>query len=167
MNLIPDVILHTAHQDEDQVRDHYDRGDDFYGWFLGPRMIYTSGVISDINKKETLEQLQDNKLTMVCDKLGLKKGDKMLDIGCGWGTLAAFAGKNYGADVTGGEFPSFSWSFLTCQSLFPATRLLSVTSVSATTVFPSLRAASSAPTSVTFPRPRASLTKFRASRWLR
>ncbi len=66
-------------------------------------MIYTSGVISDINKMETLEELQDNKLTMVCEKLALQKGDKMLDIGCGWGTLATFAAKNYGADVTGGE----------------------------------------------------------------
>lgn len=103
MNLIPDVILHSQSQDEEQVRDHYDRGDDFYSWFLGPRMIYTSGVISDINKMETLEELQDNKLTMVCEKLDLQKGDKMLDIGCGWGTLATFAAKNYGADVTGGQ----------------------------------------------------------------
>ncbi|KAK8861650.1 hypothetical protein IAR55_002473 [Kwoniella newhampshirensis] len=101
MNLIPEVIVHSQSQDEEQVRDHYDRGDDFYSWFLGPRMIYTSGVISDINRMETLEELQDNKLTMVCEKLNLQKDDKMLDIGCGWGTLAAFAGKNYGADVTG------------------------------------------------------------------
>ncbi|KAK3066027.1 Sphingolipid C9-methyltransferase 2, partial [Coniosporium uncinatum] len=43
--MIPEVIMHTRSQDEEQVRDHYDRGDDFYGWFLGPRMIYTSGVI--------------------------------------------------------------------------------------------------------------------------
>ncbi|WVQ65022.1 uncharacterized protein L199_003192 [Kwoniella botswanensis] len=100
-NLIPDVIIHSQSQDEEQVRDHYDRGDDFYSWFLGPRMIYTSGVISDINKMETLEELQDNKLKMVCEKLDLKPTDKMLDIGCGWGTLATFAGKNYGCDVTG------------------------------------------------------------------
>ncbi|WRT65768.1 uncharacterized protein IL334_002717 [Kwoniella shivajii] len=100
-NLIPDVIIHSQTQDEEQVRDHYDRGDDFYSWFLGPRMIYTSGVISDINRMETLEELQDNKLKMVCEKLDLKETDRMLDIGCGWGTLATFAGKNYGADVTG------------------------------------------------------------------
>lgn len=100
-NLLPEVIVHSQSQDEEQVRDHYDRGDDFYSWFLGPRMIYTSGVISDINKQETLEELQDNKLALVCEKLDLQPEDRLLDIGCGWGTLAAYAGKNYGCDVTG------------------------------------------------------------------
>jgi len=87
--------------DEEQVRDHYDRGDDFYGWFLGPRMIYTSGIISDVNKEETLEQLQDNKLAIVCEKIDIKEGEKLLDIGCGWGTLARFASEHFGAHVTG------------------------------------------------------------------
>ena len=67
--LIPEVVLHTTSQDEEQVRDHYDRGDDFYAWFLGPRMVYTSGIIRDINVEESLEQLQDNKLTVVCEKV--------------------------------------------------------------------------------------------------
>ncbi|CDK26999.1 unnamed protein product [Kuraishia capsulata CBS 1993] len=98
---IPEVLLHSRSQDEEQVRDHYDRGDDFYGWFLGERMIYTSGLISDKNKAESLEQLQDNKLKVVCEKIGLKKGDYLLDLGCGWGTLAAFASSQYGANVTG------------------------------------------------------------------
>ena len=91
----------TNPTDEEQVRGHYDRGDDFYGWFLGPRMIYTSGIISDINKEESLEQLQDNKLGIVCEKIQLQPGDKLLDIGCGWGTLAKYASVNYGAHVTG------------------------------------------------------------------
>lgn len=83
------------------MRGHYDRGDDFYAWFLGPRMIYTSGVISDVNKEETLEQIQDNKLSVVCEKIDLQKDEKLLDIGCGWGTLARFASVNFGAKVTG------------------------------------------------------------------
>lgn len=76
-------------------------GDDFYEWFLGPRMVYTSGVVLDLEREETLEELQDNKLTLVCEKLNLEPTDRLLDIGCGWGTLAAFAAKNYGCDVTG------------------------------------------------------------------
>jgi cyclopropane fatty-acyl-phospholipid synthase-like methyltransferase len=69
--------------------------------FLGPRMVYTSGIVLDLSREETLEELQDNKLTVVCEKLGLKPSDRLLDVGCGWGTLAAFAAKNYGCDVTG------------------------------------------------------------------
>lgn len=64
-------------------------------------MIYTSGIISDPSKEETLEQLQDNKLKIVCEKINLKKGERMLELGCGWGTLSRFASKNYGAHVTG------------------------------------------------------------------
>jgi sphingolipid C9-methyltransferase len=64
-------------------------------------MVYTSGIIASPSIHETLEQLQDNKLEIVCRKLGLKPGDKMLDIGCGWGTLARYASTKFGAHVTG------------------------------------------------------------------
>ncbi|KAF5687238.1 fatty acid methyltransferase [Fusarium circinatum] len=101
VNFATDVLVHSRSQDEDQVRDHYDRGDDFYAWFLGPRMVYTSGIISNVTKEESLEQLQDNKLAIVCEKIALKPGETLLDIGCGWGTLAKFASINYGAKVTG------------------------------------------------------------------
>ena len=69
--------------------------------FLGPRMIYTSGVILDTTRAESLEELQDNKLALVCNKLDLKPEDRLLDIGCGWGTLVTFAAKNFGCDATG------------------------------------------------------------------
>ncbi|GAA93398.1 uncharacterized protein L969DRAFT_96077 [Mixia osmundae IAM 14324] len=101
LQMLPEVIMHSQSQDEEQVRDHYDRGDDFYEWFLGPRMVYTSGIVLDNTKEESLEQLQDNKLALVCEKLDLQPTDTLLDIGCGWGTLAAFAAKNYKCDVTG------------------------------------------------------------------
>ncbi|CAK5262170.1 unnamed protein product [Mycena citricolor] len=101
MNLLPEVIIHSQSQDEEQVRDHYDRGDDFYEWFLGPRMIYTSGVILSPETFESLETLQDNKLAIVCNKLDLQATDRLLDVGCGWGTLVAYAAKNFGCDVTG------------------------------------------------------------------
>lgn len=101
LGMIPEVIMHSKSQDEEQVRDHYDRGDDFYQWFLGPRMIYTSGVIGDIDREETLEELQDNKLRIVADKIDLKEGEQVLDLGCGWGTWATYASSQYGAGVTG------------------------------------------------------------------
>lgn len=99
--MIPEVIFHSKSQDEEQVRDHYDRGDDFYTWFLGPRMIYTSGVVSDITKEESLEEIQDNKLEIVCEKIQLNKKDHVLDLGCGWGTLTAYGSLNFGANITG------------------------------------------------------------------
>ncbi|PKS08607.1 hypothetical protein jhhlp_004993 [Lomentospora prolificans] len=101
-NFFYDVgIGHSRQEDEDQIQPTYDAGNDHYAWFLGPRMIYTSGIISDPDKEETLEQMQDNKMAIVCEKIGLKEGERMLDIGCGWGTLARFASLNYGAKVTG------------------------------------------------------------------
>ncbi|KAM9918347.1 hypothetical protein OXX59_008727 [Metschnikowia pulcherrima] len=99
--MIPEVIMHSKSQDEEQVRDHYDRGDDFYTWFLGPRMIYTSGCISDINREESLEELQDNKLNVVASKIQLHKDEHVLDLGCGWGTWATFSSSQFGAKVTG------------------------------------------------------------------
>jgi hypothetical protein len=149
---IPDVLSHSKLQDTGQVRDHYDRGtihdtdhhlspsnpftgdgaeDDFFGMFLGERMIYTSGIsslcghlaqppppqstagnasgakTSGKNKQhlkphnETLEQMQDNKLRLVCKKLNLSKGDTHLDIGCGWGTLVNYSARKHGTVATG------------------------------------------------------------------
>ncbi|KAJ1823087.1 hypothetical protein LPJ56_000422 [Coemansia sp. RSA 2599] len=98
---IPELLWHSKKQDETQVRDHYDRGDDFYEAFLGERMVYTSGLIGDANRRETLEELQDNKMRDVCELTQMRAGDRHLDIGCGWGTLAAFAARNYGTESVG------------------------------------------------------------------
>lgn len=106
---VPEVLSHSRRQDTEQVTDHYNRGDkqkitdegedDFYGCFLGDRMVYTSGIT--YTGEETLEQMQDNKLALVCNKIGLKKGDRHLDIGCGWGSLVNFSAKNFDTKVTG------------------------------------------------------------------
>ncbi len=98
-NFIPEVVVHTKAQDRRIVREHYDRGNDFFGWFLGERMVYTSGFFDD--PEQTVEQGQDNKIDLVCQKLQLRPGEKLLDIGCGWGTLARHAAKHYGVDATG------------------------------------------------------------------
>jgi cyclopropane fatty-acyl-phospholipid synthase-like methyltransferase len=97
--MIPEVTIHSLSQDKRIVREHYDRGDDFFEAFLGDRMVYTAGFFRDEN--ESLEQGQDNKLDLVCRKLLVRPGDEMLDIGCGWGTLAMHAAKNFGAKTTG------------------------------------------------------------------
>lgn len=96
---IPEVTIHSKKQDERIVQDHYDRGNDFFNWFLGPRMIYTSAFFTDVD--QDLETAQDQKMGRVCDKLHLKRGESLLDIGCGWGTLALYAARERGADATG------------------------------------------------------------------
>jgi len=97
--MIPEVAIHSKSQDERIVREHYDRGDDFFEAFLGDRMVYTSAIFND--EHESLEEAQDNKMNLVCRKLMLRPGDEMLDIGCGWGTLAMHAAKTFGARSTG------------------------------------------------------------------
>ena len=96
---IPELLTHSRAQDVEQVREHYDRGDDFYAAFLGPSMIYTSAIFQD--EEETLEQAQTNKLQLVAHKLHLAAGDAHLDLGCGWGTLINHFALEYGTDSTG------------------------------------------------------------------
>jgi cyclopropane fatty-acyl-phospholipid synthase-like methyltransferase len=98
-HFVPEVAIHSKLQDKRIVREHYDRGNDFFGWFLGERMVYTSGFFE--NPNQTLEQAQDNKLDLVCRKLQLRSSERLLDIGCGWGTLARHAAQHYGVDATG------------------------------------------------------------------
>jgi cyclopropane fatty-acyl-phospholipid synthase-like methyltransferase len=96
---IPEVALHTKSQDERIVRDHYDNKNDLFNWFLGPRMVYTTGFYK--RGDEGLEEAQDNKMDLIAQKLQFKAGETMLDIGCGWGTFVMHAAKHYGLDTTG------------------------------------------------------------------
>ena len=96
---IPQVAIHSKKQDERIVRDHYDRRNDFFSGFLGERMIYRSAFYK--TGKESLTEAQDNKLDLVSRKLQLKPGDRLLDFGCGWGTLLAHTAKYHGVDATG------------------------------------------------------------------
>lgn len=96
---IPELLAHTKAQDESQVRDHYDRGNDFYNAFLGRAMVYTSGI--RLKATDTLEEMQHQKIDLVCRKVQLKPRDRLLDIGCGWGTLALRAADKWGAEATG------------------------------------------------------------------
>lgn len=82
-----------------EIQEHYDRGNAFFNAFMGPSMVYTSGVFRGL--EQSLEQAQANKMDLICQKLQLQKGEKFLDIGCGWGTLTRHAVRNYGAVGTG------------------------------------------------------------------
>lgn len=83
---------------------HYDIGNDLYASMLDQRMTYTCGYWStakDHPKAATLDMAQENKLDMICKKIGLKAGDKVLDIGCGWGSFIRYAAEKYGAHCVG------------------------------------------------------------------
>lgn len=77
---------------------HYDLGNDFYAAMLDSRMTYTCGYWASAT---TLEQAQKAKLDLVCRKLQLKPGMRVLDIGCGWGSFMAYAAENYGVECVG------------------------------------------------------------------
>ena len=77
---------------------HYDTGNDLFELMLDKYMIYSCGYWKGA---KNLDQAQENKLKLIFDKLGLKKGMKVLDIGCGWGGAAKYASENYGVEVVG------------------------------------------------------------------
>ena len=90
---------HSRERDRAAICYHYDLPDQFFEKILDPFMQYTSGVFE--SPEESLEAAQQRKLDLICRKLRLRAGDRLLDIGCGWGGLATFAAKNYGAQVIG------------------------------------------------------------------
>ena len=96
---IPSVLVHTQAADRKTVTGHYDRGNDFFHAFLGDIMIYTSAFFE--SPADTLEDAQRRKLEVVAQKIQLKPGERLLDIGCGWGTLVAHVAEKHGADATG------------------------------------------------------------------
>ncbi len=83
----------------ENIRAHYDLGNDFYRLFLDQQMMYSCGYFSQ--SSDTLEQAQVQKMDLICRKLQLEPGDRLLEIGCGWGAFAAHAARNYGVHVTG------------------------------------------------------------------
>lgn len=100
-NFIPETAVHTKSQDQRIVRSHYDRGNDFFSFFLGDPMVYTAGYYKDGAGKSTLDEAQYEKINRVGKKLMLKPGETLLDVGCGWGTLARNTARDFGVDVTG------------------------------------------------------------------
>ena len=97
--LRPHGRRHSRERDARAVRHHYDLSNDFFGLFLDESMTYSCGFFS--LGATTLEEAQQAKLELVCEKLALEPGQRVLDIGCGWGSFAIHAARGRGVEVTG------------------------------------------------------------------
>ncbi len=90
---------HSKARDQAAIQYHYDVGNAFYQLFLDNRMIYSCAYFP--NGNESLDRAQEKKLEHICRKLRLKPGDRLLDIGCGWGGLILYAAEHYGVSALG------------------------------------------------------------------
>jgi len=99
-NILKAMLLNAQSKKRSKrvAKDHYDVGNNLYEKMLGERMQYTCAYWENA---DNLEQAQENKLEMICRKLDLKKGDTVLELGCGWGGFAKYATEKYGCSVTG------------------------------------------------------------------
>jgi cyclopropane-fatty-acyl-phospholipid synthase len=97
--LRPSGRRHSYERDRRAVRHHYDVSNDFFALFLDESMTYSCAVFS--RGAKSLEEAQEAKLELVCTKLALSPGDRVLDVGCGWGSFAIHAARQHGVHVTG------------------------------------------------------------------
>ncbi len=97
--LRPSGHRHSKERDAAAVRHHYDVSNEFFSLFLDDSMTYSCAVFS--RGAETLEAAQEEKLEMVARKLALKEGERVLDVGCGWGSFPLWAATRHGASVVG------------------------------------------------------------------
>jgi cyclopropane-fatty-acyl-phospholipid synthase len=97
--LAPRGRFHSVRRDARAVRHHYDLPPEFFELFLGPTMTYSCAVFS--RGASDLEEAQEAKLELVCRKLDLKRGQRVLDVGCGWGSFAIHAAQRHGVHVSG------------------------------------------------------------------
>ena len=91
-------LRHSKTRDAEAIHHHYDVSNKFYEYVLGSSMTYTCAVYGDENW--TLEQAPQNKYRLIFEKLRLKEGDRLLDIGCGWGGMVRYAARR-GVKVIG------------------------------------------------------------------
>lgn len=101
--------MHSKGRDAAAISHHYDVGNDFYALVLGPSMVYScavwppdgAGQSAGAKPEDGLDAAQEAKLDLVCRKLGLRPGMRVLDVGCGWGSFAMHAAARYGVSVVG------------------------------------------------------------------
>jgi cyclopropane-fatty-acyl-phospholipid synthase len=90
---------HSLERDRAAVGFHYNRSNGFFGLFLDPRMVYSCAYFDRADAD--LTTAQERKLDLVCRKLRLRPGERLLDVGCGWGALVQFAAERYGVEALG------------------------------------------------------------------
>jgi cyclopropane-fatty-acyl-phospholipid synthase len=90
---------HTTERDREAVRHHYDVGNEFFSLFLDDSMTYSCAIFS--RGAKSLAAAQDTKLELVCTKLGLQPGQRVLDVGCGWGSFVMHAAARHGVEAVG------------------------------------------------------------------
>lgn len=95
----PERTAHDKQLDAEAIAYHYDLSNDFYKLWLDPEMVYSCAYFH--SPDDSLAQAQIQKLDHLCRKLRLKPGERLLDVGCGWGGLARHAAKHYGVQVYG------------------------------------------------------------------
>ena len=91
--------LHTRRRDRAAIAHHYDLSNDFYQKLLDEHMAYSSAYFTDVH--QSLHDAQTAKLDLICRKLDLRQGMRLLDVGCGWGSLILYAAENYGVEAVG------------------------------------------------------------------
>src|SRR4051794_6040970 len=101
---------HTTERDREAVRHHYDVGNEFFSLFLDPSMTYSCAFFSRVPQRKgifagdeppSLEQAQEAKLELSSSKLALKPGERVLDVGCGWGSFVMHAARHHGVEAVG------------------------------------------------------------------
>jgi cyclopropane-fatty-acyl-phospholipid synthase len=97
--LRPQGRRHSRERDERAVRHHYDVSNDFFALFLDASMTYSCAIFS--RGAQTLEEAQHAKRELVCRKLELKAGERLLDVGCGWGAFVCHAAREHGVHAVG------------------------------------------------------------------
>lgn len=99
MAILKDRFLNDQNKKRSKrvAEQHYDYSNDFYEKVLDKRMLYTCGYWKHA---KNLDEAQDHKLELVCQKVSLKKGEKVLDLGCGWGSFSKYAAEKYGCEMT-------------------------------------------------------------------
>ena len=106
--------LHSRNRDADAISHHYDVSNRFYELVLGPSMTYSCAVFA--SPEDTLEVAQRRKVDLICRKLDLQPGMRLLDVGCGWGAMAIHAAVNYGVRVVGVTLSSEQQSYASARA---------------------------------------------------